>query len=106
MELPDQGSDLSRSCHLSHSCSNTGSLTHCAGPGIEPATQCSQDATDPIVPQWELPHSHFKKKLLTQVPHFCLYLEKECADMLSSLGALLFLRPMDSREMGEELGCL
>ena len=33
MEFPGQGSDLSHSVDLSHSCSNTGSLTHCAGLG-------------------------------------------------------------------------
>ena len=32
------------------SCSNAGSLTHCAGPGIEPAFQQSQNATNPIAP--------------------------------------------------------
>ena len=46
MEFPDQGSDLS--------CINSGSLTHCAGPGIEPSSQCSRDTTNPIVPQREL----------------------------------------------------
>ena len=30
MELPGQGSDLSHSCNLLCSCSNDGSLTHCA----------------------------------------------------------------------------
>ena len=34
---------------------NNGSLTHCAGPGIQPASQHSQDTTSLIVPQWELP---------------------------------------------------
>ena len=29
-------------------------LTHCAGPGIEPASWHCRDATDPRVPQWEL----------------------------------------------------
>ena len=53
-EFLDQGSDLSCSCNLNCSCSNAGSLTHCAGPGIEPASQSSQDATDPAVPQEEL----------------------------------------------------
>ena len=43
MELPGQGSDLSHSCDLCCSCSNTGSLTHCAGPGIKPASQRSRD---------------------------------------------------------------
>ena len=34
-----QGSNLSLSCDLHHSCSNTGSLTHCAGMGIKPMPQ-------------------------------------------------------------------
>ena len=51
MEFPGQGSDLSCSCDLSHSCSNTGSLTHCARPRIEPVFQSSQDTASPIVPQ-------------------------------------------------------
>ena len=42
---PGQGLDLSRHCD------NTRSLTHCAGPGIEPVSQCSQDTTDPVVSQ-------------------------------------------------------
>ena len=54
MELPGQGSDLSRSHNLSHGCGNARSLTHCARPGIEPASQGSQDATDPIAPQQEI----------------------------------------------------
>ena len=54
MELPGQGSDLSHSCDLSHSYGNARSLTHHAAPGIEPSSQRSQDATDPIVPQREL----------------------------------------------------
>ena len=29
-------------------------LTHCAGPGIEPASQCSRDAANPTVPQQAL----------------------------------------------------
>ena len=32
-----QGSNLSHSCDLRHSCGNAGSLTHCTGPGIKPA---------------------------------------------------------------------
>ena len=39
MEFPHQGSDLSYSCDLSHSCSNKGSLTHCAVQGIKPVSQ-------------------------------------------------------------------
>ena len=37
MELPGQGLDPSHSCNQRHS---YGSLTHCAGPGIELVTQC------------------------------------------------------------------
>ena len=47
-----QGSNCS--CNLSHSCGNARSLTHCAGPGIKPVSQCSQETIDPIMPQWEL----------------------------------------------------
>ena len=35
MELPGQGSDPSLICNLSHSCGNSGSIAHCAGPGPE-----------------------------------------------------------------------
>ena len=49
-----QGSDLSYSCHLSCSCINTRSLTHYAGLEIEPESQGSQDAADPIIPPQEL----------------------------------------------------
>ena len=54
MEFPGQGSDLSRSCHQNCSCGNVRSLTHCAGPGIKPVSQCSQEAADPVATQWEL----------------------------------------------------
>ena len=59
MEFPGQGSDLSCSCDLCHSCSNMGSLTYCAGPGIEPTSQRSREATDPVAPQRELPDHCF-----------------------------------------------
>ena len=49
MEFPSQRSDPSHRRDLS----NTGSLTHGARPGIEPASQRSQDAADPIAPQQE-----------------------------------------------------
>ena len=48
MEFPGKESDPS------HSCGNTGSLTHCAGLGIEPASQSSQNAAYPVAPQQEL----------------------------------------------------
>ena len=51
MEFPNQGSDLSRSPDLSGS--NAESLTQCVGLEMEPASQCFQDAADPISPQWE-----------------------------------------------------
>ena len=54
MESPGQESDLSHSCNLSCSGCNAGSLTHCAGQGIEPASLHSRAATDPIAPHREL----------------------------------------------------
>ena len=53
MEFLGRGTDRIHSCRLSCHCSNAGSLTHCAGPGIEPVSQHSQDNADPIVPQQE-----------------------------------------------------
>ena len=38
-KFSDQGLNPSHSFNLYHSCSNTGSLNHCAGPGIEPTCQ-------------------------------------------------------------------
>ena len=38
---------------LSCSCSNTRSLTYCAGQGIKPTSQSSQDTADPLAPQLE-----------------------------------------------------
>ena len=49
-EFPGQGSDSNHSCGQGHSCSNIGSLTHCARPGIKPVCQHSQDTSDSIVP--------------------------------------------------------
>ena len=54
MELLGQESYLSRGYDVSRICGNTGSLTHCAGPRIEPSSQHSQDTADPVVPQGEL----------------------------------------------------
>ena len=54
MDFPGQGSDLNLSCNLLHTCSNTRSLTHYARPGIEPVSQYSRDAADPIAPLQEL----------------------------------------------------
>ena len=47
MELPGQGSDPSHSFDLNHSCDNARSLTHCAGLGVKPESQCSQM---PLIP--------------------------------------------------------
>ena len=54
-KFPGLGSDLS------HSCGHAGSLTHCVGPGIEPASRCSRDADGPVATQREIlsPNSCF-----------------------------------------------
>ena len=54
MEFPGKGSDPSHSCDLDCSYGNIRSLTHSVQLGIEPASQHSGDANDPIAPQWEL----------------------------------------------------
>ena len=48
MEFLGQGSDPRRSCDIHWSCGNARSLTHYAGPGIEPASQCSRDILIPL----------------------------------------------------------
>lgn len=53
MQFLGQESDLRRS--LSHSSSSSRSLIQCARPGIKPAYQPSEVATDPTAPQQELP---------------------------------------------------
>ena len=53
-EFPGQGSDPSCCCNPNRSCGNAGFLTRCARPGIEPSFHCSREATDAVVPQWEL----------------------------------------------------
>ena len=51
MEFLGQGSDLSHSCDLHHSYSNTRSVIYqMLEPGIKPVSQHSRDATDPIAP--------------------------------------------------------
>lgn len=57
VEFPSQGSDLSHSCDLCCTWGNTGSLTHCTGPGIELVSQLSQDAANPTRPQQKLQSS-------------------------------------------------
>lgn len=54
VECLGQGSDPSQICDLSRSCSKASSLNHCAGLGIEPPSQWSQDAINSIMPQQEL----------------------------------------------------
>ena len=54
MEFLGQGSNLSHSCDLCCSCSNARSLTHCAGPGIKPASRRSGVPANPVVQQQEL----------------------------------------------------
>ena len=51
---PRHMAEPSCSCHLSCSCSNTGSLTHCARPGIKAVSQRSLDMANSIAPQQEL----------------------------------------------------
>ena len=60
MKFPGQGSDLSCSCNLHHSCGNARFLPHCAKPGIKPVSQHSRDATNPTVTQKELLNFLFK----------------------------------------------
>lgn len=55
LELVGQGSDLSHGRRLRLSCGNAVSLTHRAQGRIDPKSQCSQNAANPIVLQWELP---------------------------------------------------
>ena len=73
-------SDPSCRCNLSHSCGNTGSLTHCAGLGIEPASQCSQDATESHCTWADTPPIPFFKSVLSwyrvqsEIRHLMSYL--------------------------------
>ena len=60
MEFPGQGSGQSSRCHPSRGCSNAGSLTHSAGPGIDPASQHSQGTAHPVAPQREPPDTFLK----------------------------------------------
>ena len=62
MEFISQGSDLSHSHKLFYSWGNTGSLTHSAGAGIEPVSQCSRGTPDPDGPQQ---HSEFISLIVT-----------------------------------------
>ena len=70
MQFLGQRSDLSCSGNLSHSHSNTGSLTHCARPRMKPVIQCAQGAAN-LAPQQEL----WKLRLL----------KFTCSDLLDQL---------------------
>ena len=61
MAFPGQGSDSSHSGDLRHWYSNSGSSTHCAGPGIKLASQHSRDAIDTTVPRQKL-NNYFLNK--------------------------------------------
>ena len=94
MEFLGQRSDLSHSCNLHHSCGNPRSLTHCGGPRIEPASQCSRDTVDLLYPRGTpvlylqafpprtyipmcfifIPH---KTYVPTHTIHICAYIESE-----------------------------
>lgn len=52
-EFAGQGSDPSQRHNRNHSCGSMGSLTHCAEPGIEPASQ-QQRAAEPVASQQAL----------------------------------------------------
>ena len=65
MEFLGQGSDLSYNHDLGRSCGHARSINHSAGPGIEPVSQHSQDAADPIASQKELHVYLFLHHILT-----------------------------------------
>ena len=89
MEFPGQGSDLSRGYNLRCRFSNARSLTLCAGPGTQPESQHSRDASDPIVPQQEFQfESYFRSHTWRIFYALCLTL----SDMWSSLGPCLLLQ--------------
>ena len=54
VEYPDQGLDPSCSCKPATAAAMSDPLTHCARPGIEPASWCCRDAAGPIVLQREV----------------------------------------------------
>ena len=80
-----QGSDPSCSCNLHCSCSNTGSLTHCARLGMELATQHCRDTTDPAVPQQELQILFLTLSALSSSVHF---LWSPCVGLVRPLSSL------------------
>ena len=61
----------------SHRC-DTGSRTHCAGPGIELVSQCSRDTDDPIAPHRELQKCRNHSTIHSTISRgFQLHLEEE-----------------------------
>ena len=68
MAFPGQGSDQSHSFHLGRNFSDTRSLTHCAGPGIEPGCQRFHDAANSTMPQRELLGETSRRSRLGQKP--------------------------------------
>ena len=60
MEFPDQGSALSCSCDLYHSCGNARSFNQLcqAGDQTYMSWHC-REAADPVVPQWQLHNEEF-----------------------------------------------
>ena len=50
---------LGQRSQLSRNFGSAGSLTHCARPGIELASRCSQDVANAIAPQQELLNAFF-----------------------------------------------
>ena len=110
MEFPGQGSDPSHSLNLSLSCGTAGSLTHCAGPGIEPVSQHSQDTANPVVPQWELlelyrPVVIESVSFVDPIPHHCCngYPYGECPAWVSGHS---FSLPNSSPLFGSITACL
>lgn len=66
MEVPEQETESEPQVQSTHSRSNEGSLTHYAGLGVEPASHCSQEAMDPVVP-WSIIGLLFNSLLTCQV---------------------------------------
>ena len=84
MELRDQGSDQSRP-QLGYA----RSLTHCAGLRIEPASQCSQDATDLVV-----------LGAVSLVSYFCVMAGGEGTDLTHPLSTVQVIRAPHTAEGG------
>ena len=62
---------LSQGSNWNHSCPYaTATLTHCAKPGIEPASQSSRDTTNPLVSQEERQKNYFKNIHKSNFPRY------------------------------------